>query len=158
MIEPFEFESIRLEAPKPTGTVGKTIIQGKGTIDEKALQSFSSLKQGDDAIRLDTQQLRVYQTKIGNPASYNTHKAEFVNERILSKPPLAVNHDDAIAPTPSSKSSSELLHHFLDTSMSYIPSTDKHHMPPFHVNSLDSPFLSPGLTSIDAHKVHVNWS
>ena len=68
MIEPFEFEHIRLQAPEPSGHVGSAILQGKGTVDEEEIKSFSSLKQGTDDIRLDGQRLRVYQTKIGNPS------------------------------------------------------------------------------------------
>lgn len=158
MIEPFEFESIRLQAPQPSGETGKTILQGKGSVDEQEIKSFSVLKQGMDDIRLDKQQLRVYQTRIGNPAAIDAHKADFVPERITSLGPLAPNYQEPTVSEVSTQSTSELLSTFLDQSMSFVPRTDLHIMPPLHITSPDMPYLSPGLTTVDSRKVQIHWT
>lgn len=158
MIEPFEFEQIRLQAPLPSGETGKAILQGKGSIDEQDIKSFSVLKQGTDDIRLDGQQLRVYQTKIGNPDTVDAHKADLVPERILSLGVLGPNYEEPTVSTDMTRSTSELLSKFLDETMSFVPNTDLHHMPPIQVTSPDMPYLSPGITSIDSRKVNIHWS
>lgn len=157
MIEPFEFETIRLQAPQPSGKTGKAVIHGKGSIDEEEIKSFSTLKQTEDAIPLDSQRLRIYQSKIGNPSSIDSHKADYVPERVVSLGPIAVNYEEKTTPVQVETSVSELLSKFLDQDMSFVPSTDKHHMPSFNINSPNAPFQTPGLTSIDAHKVKFNW-
>jgi hypothetical protein len=158
MIEPFEFEHIRLQAPQPSGETGKAILQGKGSVDEQEIKSFSVLKQGTDDIRLDGQQLRVYQTKIGNPNDIDAHKAQLVPERILSLGVLGPNYDSPTVSEDQSHSTSELLSKFLDETMSFVPSTDLHTMPPIHITSPDMPYLSPGITSIDSRKLQIHWS
>lgn len=157
MIEPFEFETIRLQAPKPSGETGKSIIHGKGSVDEQEIKSFSVLKKGMDDLRLDGQQLRVYQTKIGNPEGIDSHKAVLVPERVISLGPLGPNYEEPIARDPPAKTTSELLSSFLDSDMSFVPRTDKHVMPPIRMTSPDMPYLSPGLTTIDSRKVKVDW-
>jgi hypothetical protein len=157
MIEPFEFETIRLQAPLPSGSTGKTVLHGKGSVDEQEIQSFSVLKQSEDALRLDGQQIRVYQTKIGNPQSIDPHQANLVPERIVSLGPLAVNYEEANASMEHTKTTSELLSTFLDSEMLFVPNTDMHHAPPFSVNAPDTPFLNPGLTSIDSRKLSIHW-
>ena len=158
MIEPFEFESIRLQAPLPSGEKGSAIIQGKGSVDEQEIKSFSVLKQGMDDVRLDRQQLRVYQTRIGNPAAIDAHKADLVPERILSLGPLAPNYQEPTVSEVPTQSTSELLSTFLDQSMSFVPRTDLHIMPPLHITSPDMPYLSPGLTTVDSRKVQIHWA
>jgi hypothetical protein len=158
MIEPFEFEGIRLQAPQPSGDTGKAILQGKGSVDEQEIKSFSVLKQGMDDIRLDGQQLRIYQTRIGNPDAINAHKADLVNERVLSLGTLGPNYEEPTVTDQSSHSSSELLSKFLDHSMSYVPRTDLHVIPPIHITSPDMPYLSPGLTTVDSRKLQIHWT
>lgn len=158
MIEPFEFESIRLQAPQPSGETGKAILQGKGSVDEQEMKSFSVLKQGMDDIRLDRQQLRVYQTRIGNPDAIDAHKADLVPERVMSLGTLAPNYQEPTISEVSTHSTSELLSKFLDQSMSFVPRTDLHVMPPIHITSPDMPYLSPGLTTVDSRKVQIHWS
>lgn len=158
MIEPFEFEGIRLQAPNPTGVVGSAILQGKGSVDEQEIKSFSTLQHGMDDIRLDGERLRVYQTKIGNPSSIDRHKAVLVPERIISLGTLGPNYEEPTVDPTETMTTSERLASFLDQEMSFVPSTDLHVMPPLHVTSPDMPYLSPGLTTIDSRKVQIHWS
>ena len=158
MIEPFEFEGIRLSAPQPTGDTGKAILQGKGSVDEQEIKSFSTLKQGMDDIRLDGQLLKVYQTKIGNPNEIDAHKAVHVPDRIISLGVLGPNYEEPTVSESTSQTSSELLSTFLDHTMSFVPRTDLHVMPPIHITSPDMPYLSPGLTTVDSRKVQIHWS
>lgn len=158
MIEPFEFESIRLQAPLPSGETGKTVLHGKGSVDEQEMKSFSVLKKGMDDVKLDGQRLRIYQSKIGNPGTIDAHKAVYVPERIISMGVLAPNYEEATTGDETTKSSSELLSKFLDETMSFVPRTDLHVMPPMHITSPDMPYLSPGLTTVDSRKVQFHWT
>jgi hypothetical protein len=158
MIEPFEFEGIRLQAPQPSGETGSAIIQGKGSIDEQEIRSFSNLAKGMDDLKLDKQQIRVYQTKVGNPSTINSHEASLVPERVISLGVLGPKYEEPTVSMDTMKTTSELLSTFLDSDMSFVPSTNLHHAPPFSVNAPDTPFLNPGLTTVDARKVTVHWS
>lgn len=157
MIEPFEFETIRLQAPLPTGTVGTQVLRGNGSIDEEQIKSFSSLKMGSNEMQLDRQQLHIYQTKIGNPSNINSHESKLVPDRIVSVDVHGPMYQEPKQALESSKTSSELLSSFLDRQMTYIPQTDLHQMPSFKINAPDMPFLNPGITSIDSRKVDFNW-
>jgi hypothetical protein len=157
MIEPFEFETIRLQAPQPSGETGQAILRGKGSVDEEELKSFSTLTRGMDAMKLDNQQIRVYQTKIGNPSTINPHEASLVPERVISLGVLAPNYEELTANEHNSKTSSEILSAFLDSEMSFVPRNDLHQPPSFAVNSPETPFLNPGLTTIDSRKLTFHW-
>ena len=157
MIEPFEFESIRLSAPKPSGETGKAILHGAGSVDEQEIKSFAQLKQSEDALKLDKQKLRIYQTKIGNPSSVNPHQAMYANEHLISMGNPAPNYVEPTESLEVTHSTSELLSNVLDKDMSFVPSTDLHILPGMHVNHPESNFLNPGLTTVDARKVSVHW-
>lgn len=157
MIEPFEFETIRLQAPLPTGQTGQAILRGKGSVDEQEIKSFTTLKQGMDSMRLDAQQIRMYQTKIGNPSYINSHESNLVPERIISLGVLAPHAEEPTASTNTSMTTSQMLSKFLDHDMTFVPQTDLHHAPAMKVNSPETPYLNPGLTTVDSRKVQFNW-
>jgi len=157
MIEPFEFEAIRLSAPKPNGATGKAILQGSGSVDEQEIKSFAQLKKNEDDLKLDRQKLRIYQTKIGNPSSVNPHQAMYAYEHLISLGNPAPNYVEPTESMAEPKSTSELLHTMLDKDMSFVPSTDLHVLPGMHVNHPETAFLNPGLTTVDARKVSVHW-
>lgn len=157
MIEPFELESIRLQAPQPSGTTGTSMLMGQGTVDEQTVKTMSSLNRTVDDIVLDKQQVRIYQSKIGNPATINTHEAALVPERIVSLGPLAPYDSLPTVTDEPPRSTSELLSKVLDGSMSHVPNTNLNHLPAFSVHRPDQPFLNPGLTSIDSRKLSFNW-
>lgn len=157
MIEPFEFEAIRLHAPQPSGETGHAILKGNGSVDEQEIKSFAQLKQNEDSLKLDRQKMRVYQTKIGNPASVNSHQAIYANEHLTSLGNPAPNYVEPTESMQVSESTSHLLSQVLDTDMSFVPSTDLHVLPGMHVNHPEKNFLNPGLTTVDARKVNVHW-
>jgi hypothetical protein len=158
MIEPFEFESIRLHATLPTGTTGGAILKGSGSVDEQEIKSFAQLKKNEEDLNLDRQKLRIYQTKIGNPNSINSHQAVYANEHLTSLGNPAPNYVEPTESIGTTQSSSELLSSVLDKEMSFVPSTDLHVLPGMHVNHPERNFLNPGLTTVDSRKVNIHWS
>lgn len=157
MIEPFEFETIRLQAPKPSGDTGKAILHGAGSVDEQEIKSFAQLKKNEDDLKLDQQKLRIYQTKIGNPNSINSHQAVYALEHLTSLGNPAPNYVEPIESMDVGQTSSELLASMLDNDMSFVPNTDLHVLPGMHVNRPETNFLNPGLTTVDARKMSVHW-
>jgi len=123
------------------------------------ITSFSDLSKTSDTLKLDDQKLKIYQTKIGNPNTIDNHSSVLVPERIVSLGALAPNGQEPITEdNESRKTSSQLLSTFMDHDMSFIPKTDLHRIPAMHVNSPDSGFLNPGITSIDSRKLNIHWS
>ncbi len=158
MIEPFEFESIRLHAALPTGKTGSAILHGSGSVDEQEIKSFAQLKKNQEELNLDRQKLRIYQTKIGNPSTINPHQAMYANEHLTSLGNPAPNYVEPTESMVTTQSSSELLSSMLDKDMSFVPSTGLHVLPGMHVNHPETNFLNPGLTTVDARKVSIHWS
>lgn len=158
MIEPFEHDKIVLNRPAPQGVTATEILSKQG-IDEEMSRTMSlmTMSKGDD-FKLDTQQLKVYQTRIGNPSQIDSHSASYVYDRITSLGPLAPNHEMPTVSMENTESSSQLLHKYIDSQATFKPRIDAHKLPAFSVTSLNSPYLTPGLTSIDSRKVEFNWS
>ena len=157
MIEPFEHDKIVLNRPAPQGVSGSQVLAKQG-IDEETSRSMSVMTSSLDNIRLDTQQLKVFQTRIGNPSNIDNHSASYIYDRITSLGPLAPNHETPTVSTEEPSSTSQLLHQYLDSQATFKPRIDGHKLPAFSVSSLNSPYLTPGLTSVDARKVEFNWS
>lgn len=157
MIEPFEFESIRLQAPQPHGTAGQQVLLGNGSIDEQEMKSFSALSASDDTIPMDKERLRIFQNKIGNPLSIDPHAAVHVPERLVAQGAIAPNYVEPTEEMRYTTNTSALLSSFLDQDMTYIPSTDKHKPTGMHINNPRINHLNPGITTIDSRKIAFNW-
>ena len=158
MIEPFEYEPKHLVATKPAGIVASSSLGSFASIDMDVNRSMSRLIDPVETMRLDTQQTRIFQTKIGNPFQENTHESVLVPDRIIGLGALVRSDNPPALASTSTRSTSEILSNILDHQATFIPSNTKHVLPAMNINSLDSPYLSPGLTSIDSHKVKPNWA
>jgi len=156
MIESFEFEPIRLAAPLPTRTQGKEDIGGKNSVDLHLAEGVGQLQNREKDVLLDNSQIRVFQTKIGNPDMVNSHFAQSVQDHLLSMGTLVVDNEQKTEPETETKSVSEILSSYLDSKVQFIPAIDKHILPPMNVVSMHEPFLTPGLTSIDGRKLKLN--
>lgn len=157
MIESFEFEGIRLSAPKPSGVTGQTILRGNGSIDEQEMRTFSELTNKSESLSMDTQRLKVFQTRIGTLKETDSHAASDVVNRVAIHGALAPGYTEPKTQYDVKKTSSEILSSFLDEKMSYVPPTSEHVMPSFTVDAPRRPYLNPGITLMDKHKVNVNW-
>ena len=157
MIEPFEHDKIVLNRPAPQGVSGGQVLASRG-IDEETSRTMSTMTSSLDDLRLDTQQIKVYQTRIGNPSNSDNHSASYIYDRVTSLGPLATNHETPTTSMEESSTTSQLLHKYLDSQATFKPRIDGHKLPAFSVTSLNSPYLTPGLTSIDSRKVHFHWS
>lgn len=157
MIEPFEFEPIRLEAPEPKQDQGSLILRPTG-IDNEEFKGLSSFTKKTDVPVLDRQRHRIYQTRFGNPDNVNSHYAHYVPDRLIGMGNMGAGYQaPETLPVENGLSASERLSSYLDQQVQFVPALDKHALPAFKVNTQDAPFLSPGLTSIDARKVSVLW-
>jgi hypothetical protein len=156
MIEPFEHDKIVLKRPAPTGVEGSQVLVPQG-IDKEVSRTMSVLTRSMDDIRLDTQQIKVHQTRIGNPSAIDNHSASYIYDRITSLGPIAPNYETPTVSPEDGLNSSQLLHQYLDSQATFKPRIDAHKLPAFSVTSLNSPYLTPGLTSIDSRKVDFNW-
>lgn len=141
MIEPFEFEPIKLYA-KPMETSHSSVADTR--LDQSVADSILPLDKSSNEITLEHSQNRVYQTKLSDASMWNTHQAAYVLDRLVQK--------DTEQPTSEHMSLSRRFNQFLDTKASFVPNIDKHIPPTFQVISPDEPCFSPGLTSIDRHK------
>lgn len=158
MIEPFEYEPKRLNAPPPTRLQTPEPLQGATSIDKDVARSMSSLQDSMHDLTFDMRQARIFQTRLGNPSTENPHQAQFVVDRLVGKG-LPVVDDETPAEEPHTYiSTSERLSRVLDKQASYVPSFSNHVYPSLTVNNPEEPFLSPGITSVDARKVHVRWA
>jgi hypothetical protein len=145
MIEPFEFEPIKLSA-KPMESAHSSLASTR--LDQSAVDGVSKFHAHMNEITLDNAQGRVYQTKIGNPDEWNSHTSRYVPDRLVQ--------EDVHEGQGESISMSRRLSHYLDSQASFVPNIDRHLPLAFQVISPDEPCFSPGLTSIDRHKYMMN--
>jgi len=157
MIEPFEFEQIRLQADAPSGHIGKAVLGGLKTVDMQERTTMSDVVKGKPDIQLDQQQLKIYQTRIGNPSNIDSHKAVYVPDRIIAKEPIVTFYDTKSVSDSEVPRCSDLFHSYLDQQAKFIPSISDHKLPSFQVVGQNEPFLTPGLSNIDARKVNFHW-
>jgi len=156
MIESFEFEPIRLSAPIPINRQAEKELGGKESVDVHVEDGVGEVAFREKDLVMDKSQIRIFQTKIGNPDSINSHFAHSVQDRLLSMGTLVVDNEEKFESESSSRSTSEILSSYLDSEVQFVPAMDKHILPSLNVVSMREPFLTPGLTSIDSRKLKYN--
>lgn len=155
MIEPFEYEPRKLAAAPPSRSTASREIGDKNSIDQD--MRFPTLRDPMEDVKLDMQQARVFQTRIGNPRDERATDADLVPDRVIGQGPLVVSEEAPAVSAPVHKTTSELLSEILDAER-YVPAVDKHTPPSMRVNSLSSPFLEPSITTAYIHKYTPNWA
>lgn len=158
MIEPFEYEPRKLAASKPQGVSTPAPLVGGHSIDHDVTRTMSHLYDPTSDVKMEQAQAKIFQTRIGNPSMENPYQASLVPDRVTGKGPLVVNGQEPAAAPVITKSTSELLSEVLDGRATHVFPNTKHVMPPIRVNSLNMPFMTPGLTSVGAHKYTPNWA
>ena len=157
MIEPFEFETIRLSAPSVTREQKDVPVKSSGTVDFDLSKGISSFHNSMNDLKMDMSRQRVFQTKLGNPMLESQVEAQFQNDRVVGKGPLVVGGNEPAEVSDTSVSSSELFHRYLDVEATFVPSISKHILPTMSTIGLDSPSLYPGLTNVDSRKLNIAW-
>jgi hypothetical protein len=155
MIEPFEYEPKKLQAKPPAGHIGTRELGGDASIDRDI--RMPSLHDPMEEVKLDRQQARIFQTRIGNPKLENASEADLVPDRVVGQGPLVVSEEAPRAVGEMHQSMSEILSAILDAER-FVPAVNRHAFPSMSVNSLSSPFLEPSLTTAYVHKYTPNWA
>lgn len=151
MIDPSEYETTRLQA-SVKHHVPSTHDLSKRPLDKADRIGSGTSTKVDKTIRMDTHADRIYQTRIGNPELENSHSATWLPDRVIGKGVKVADDQTPSTQTATKVSSSRLLARYLDTQATFVPSiahglpTSMHTVPP------TEPFLSPGLTSVNARK------
>jgi hypothetical protein len=153
MIDPFEYEQTRTDAPIRENKVERDSLD-TSTLDRALgrLNNFSAKSQHDVFVGEQAPFTKVFQEDFGRVQPLNMAKSDYQSEVLGTKGTMHADYDVSESHNVVSRdNASVLIHKYLDKEVGYTPPVLETVEPVARLR-IDAPILQPGISFIDSRK------